>query len=384
MKVKIKTLTPLHIGGKEGAILPMEYVLFNQKCYCLSEDRLSRMLLQQNQLDNFLIAIQGNDFNLKSFLKEKGYLNEDFLNCVSLYHSNCNIIFNREIRPFVRNAYSQAFIPGTSIKGVLRTAIMYAILQKLDSSTRRRLLDDFVKNRLGEYKRDPRGQRGYRWFQEKFKQWFAQKLDQDIFQRFTLREHQKKYDPHTDILRSIKVSDSNPINKDSLNIEEIKIFSAQSNQSPKIWSIYAECVPEGVEFEFGLKIDQAILKDFEQRNKTTRLGLSFMEIAEIINHPLEAANTMAQELYQEEKEFFSQELRCPKLMALQYKPNLRLGWGSGLLGTSMGMLLPLQIRQDLRNTLFIARGNTPAPKSRRVVVRNNQGEVTLGWVKINI
>ena len=382
MKVRIKTLTPLHIGGKEGALLPMEYVIFNQKCYCLSEERLSRKLLTQNQLDSFLVAVQGKDFSVKQFLKQKGYLSEDFLASVSLYHSNCNLVFNREtIRPFARNAYSQAFIPGTSIKGVLRTAIMYAILQQLDDSTRKRLLDDFVKDKLREYKKDPRGERGYKWFQEKFKQWFAQRLDQEVFQKFILQEQQRRYDPHTDILRALKISDSTSVDRDSLSIEEIKIFSAQSNMSPKSWSIYAECIPEGVELEFELKVDQGILKDFEQRNRDTRLGLSFAEIAEIINHPLETANSMAQELYQKEKEFFEKELRCPEVMEFQDEPNFRLGWGSGLLGTSMGMLLPLQIRQDLRNTLFHDRRHTPAPKSRRVVMRGNQGKLTLGWVR---
>ncbi|MBU1614706.1 type III-A CRISPR-associated RAMP protein Csm5, partial [bacterium] len=36
-----------------------------------------------------------------------------------------------KIRPVIRNAYGQPYIPGTSIKGAIRTAIMWNILNWL-------------------------------------------------------------------------------------------------------------------------------------------------------------------------------------------------------------------------------------------------------------
>ena len=377
MKVRLKTLSPLHIGGREGAIYPSEFLTFKGRCYVISQDRLSQKLFDMGRLDAFL-KHASERLEVESFLRTEGLLEKDFLEEVSEYSNQCPVTIRRELRPFVRNAFSQPFIPGSSIKGVLRTSIMYVILKRLDQRDRRRLLDDFVMRKLKEYKEDPRGQRGYRWFQEKFKRRFAQRLDQDVFQRFILRKGQSRYDAHSDVLRYLKIGDSSPIDKDSLQVEEIKIYSARSPESPKRWSIFAECVPPDVEFEFEMKIDEAILQDFAAKNRSTRLGMPFSELSRILLNPLDAAEEMATDLLREEREFFSKELGIPEAMDFEGEPTFRIGWGAGLLGTSMGMLLPEEIRQELRNTLFRDCGNTPAPKSRRVVVENG----TLGWCKL--
>lgn len=377
MKIKLKALSPLHIGGREGVIYPSELLTFEGRCYIISEDRLSHKLFDRGKLDAFL-EHAGERLEIESFLQTEGLLERDFLEEVSEYSSECPVMIRRELRPFVRNAFSQPFIPGSSIKGVLRTSIMYVILKRLDQRDRRRLLDDFVMRRLKEYKEDPRGQRGHRWFQQNFKKTFAQRLDQDVFQRFILKEGRSRNDAHSDVLRYLKISDSDPVDKDGLRVEEIKVYSARSPESPKRWSIFAECVPAGVEFEFEMKIDKGILQDFARKNSFTRLGMSFSELSQILLNPLAAAEEMAADLLQEEREFFDQELGIVEAMDFGEEPNFRIGWGAGLLGTSLGMLLPEAIRRELRNALFRDCGNTPAPKSRRVVVGNG----ALGWCKL--
>lgn len=382
MNVKLKTLSPLHIGGREGVIYPLEYLTFGQRCYVINEGRLSQRLYTLGKLDVFLENVKqlSERFDIRSFLHSEALLEEELLEEISNYSNRCSVNIRRGLRPFIRNGFSQPFVPGSSIKGVLRTSILYVILKRLDDSVRKRLLHDFVKRRLEEYKKDPRGQKGYRWFQERFKQWFAQRLDQDIFQRFTLRSDQRRYDAHTDILRYLKVSDSSPIDKDSLMVEEIKIYSAYSDESPKRWSIFAECVPAGIEFEFELKADEGILADFAKTNRSTKFGVSFSDLTDILSKPLDTAGEMASDLLREEKEFFDRELQMGEAMDFGPEtPNFRIGWGAGLLGTSMGMLLPKEIRQDLRNTLFRDCRNTPAPKSRRVVVGNSFPRASLGW-----
>lgn len=381
MKVKLRTVSPLHIGGQEGVIYPSQYVIIAGRCYVVNEDRLFQRLYDLRRLDDFLEDAQrlSRGYELKTFLSRRNLLRKDLLEDVSSYSSRCRLEVRRELRPFIRNGFSQPFIPGSSIKGVLRTSVMYLILKRLDASLRKRILDDFVQRKLEEYRKDPRGQRGYRWFQERFKQRFAQRLDQDIFQRFILRSDQHRYDAHTDILRFLKVTDSSPIGKNSLVVEEVKIYSAHSYESPKKWSIYAECVPPGTDFEFELKTDEGILADFKRFNRSTAFGITFSDLSDLLSNPLAAAQEMALDLLEREKEFLGEELNMPRPMDFkEVIPNFRMGWGSGLLGTSIVMLLPERLRQDLRNTLFRDRGATPAPKSRRVVV----GDGALGWCKL--
>ncbi|MBI2848720.1 MAG: type III-A CRISPR-associated RAMP protein Csm5 [Chloroflexi bacterium] len=384
MKAKLRTLSPLHIGGKEQGLLPLEYVVVEGNCYVLSEEKLSWELVGRRLLEPFLEWIRSQERpEIKEFLQRRSLCTSQFLKACALHHSRCLSPVRRDPRPFIRNGYGEPFLPGTALKGVLRTAILYKILKGLSPEQRRKVLDDFVSGRLQEYRSDPRAQKGFRWFQERFKQWFAQRLDQEVFQKFTLSNNQRGFDPHTDILRCLRVSDSPPVPPDSAIMEEIKIASARSTEGLKRWSIYAECLPAGMEFEVEIQVDAFVLNNFAKKNSTTRLGMDFRELEQILSNPLAAAAEMASDLLREDRAFFARKLGLDGLLAFREgTPNLRMGWGGGLLGASMGMLLPEGLRQDLRNTLFTDRGNAPAPKSRRVVMRQGQPWATLGWIQV--
>jgi hypothetical protein len=47
------------------------------------------------------------------------------------------------------------------------------------------------------------------------------------------------------------------------------------------------------------------------------------------------------------------------------------------------MLLPDSLMQDLRNTLFSDRGHTPAPKSRKLIIREQHWRMPLGWMLVH-
>lgn len=89
---------------------------------------------------------------------------------------------------------------------------------------------------------------------------------------------------------------------------------------------------------------------------------------------------MTSDLLREEESFFSQKLKLKNILNFGNEtPNFRLGWGMGLLGTSVAMLLPAETKQDLRNILFTDRGDSPAPKSRRIITSNHSSYAILGW-----
>lgn len=53
---------------------------------------------------------------------------------------------------------------------------------------------------------------------------FAGGITEDIFQGLEL-ERERKSNPRTDILRALKISDSNSVDKNCLCLEEVKILS---------------------------------------------------------------------------------------------------------------------------------------------------------------
>ena len=66
------------------------------------------------------------------------------------------------------------------------------------------------------------------------------------------------------------------------------------------------------------------------------------------------------------------------------RATLRVGWGTGMLGTTVSLLLDEDTRVRLRNEVVSADGGNrpqPAPKSRRFVLENNQPAYPLGWIE---
>ena len=384
MKVRLTAFTPLHIGGREGALNPLEFVLFEGYCYIVSEGKLASALQQLGKIDIFYTWFTGRQRPaLRDFLREQGLLNPSFLGRIAAYSSPAPSRIDGFVRPFIRDAFNRPFLPGSGIKGAIRTTFFYKLLKDLAPEQRKRLLDDFVRARLDEYRRDPRGQKGFRWFQDRFKQWFAQRLEADFFQKFTVRPGQRRFDPHTDFFRCLRVTDSTSLEPGTATVEEIKIFSARSQESPKRWSLYAECLREKSTVECEVSVNDGILGEFAKHNPKTWFGLDFSTLTELLHNPLDVWSEMGRDLLDRETRFFSHELRLSGILPSNAKePLVRIGWGAGLLGTSVDMLLPDALLQDLRNTLFTERRGTPAPKSRRLVIQANNKLIPLGWATI--
>ena len=373
MKVRLTTVTPLHIGGRESALNPLEFVVKDKRCYIVSEDKLAQALQEKDKLNDFSswFAKTGSPV-LHCFLRDQKLLNEEFLQWISNYSSASPDGIGRELRPCIRDAFQRPFLPGTSIKGAIRTAFLFALLGALEEPPNAHTLEELVTERLSVYRRG-------NWSQEDFKKNFATtlELEKDIFQRFVLRDDQQEFDPHTDLFRCLRVSDSTTLKANGAQIGTIKVFS---DGRPKRFSLYAECLPPGSTCEFDISVDKWILEEFRKRNKQTQL---YSGLKKFLENPLVPWKFMGGCLRQADCKFFSKHLpnvnvsRPPKDI-----PLVRLGWGSGLLGTTVDMLLPTKV-QDIRNTLFVDKGNTPAPKTRRLVKQGNT-YLPLGWAKVEV
>ena len=127
-----------------------------------------------------------------------------------------------------------------------------------------------------------------------------------------------------------------------------------------------------------------MLGDFQRKNQDNEGPLiPFDQIKEIIKNPLGATAEFTKELIKQEDEFFG-KVNLPSFVSdLEGKgANLRLGWGGGLLATTLAMLLSKPLLQRLRNLLFRDRGSQIAPKTRRVIIENDAPHSSLGWARL--
>lgn len=390
VKLILESLSPVHIGSQERGLDSGDFIKDGKFCYVVDDAKLSESLRQWGLSQKFSTEVMNSrgNFSLYSFLKNCKKASESDLIQIAAYRMESSSAQGRirYPKPFIRDGQFRPFIPGTSVKGAIRTAILYSIVNR--DEVKLNEFRSYVKKKLDEIERRSQDKRMDSWTKENQKKWFSQIFMDDILIRFNLPPSRIQYGPNTDILRCLKISDS--LNyPDRLRLEDVMLMSLRSGRVPYNKNdtiLNVECIPPGVNLEFTLSIDKDILKLFQKQNK-----LPFNNLDDIIGMIKE----FCKEQWDEEWDFFDW-LKDSKDVSLQqirsfydpdYNSAIRIGWGSGLLGTTLDLLLTSESRERLRNLLFINRDDE-APKSRRMTVSRVEdrleAQMPLGWMLLRM
>ncbi|REJ42951.1 MAG: type III-A CRISPR-associated RAMP protein Csm5 [Microcystis flos-aquae TF09] len=405
----IKLTSPLiHIGSAVSRLNPFEYVQTTNKVYLPNQDALAKALKAKGgrYLEEYIEKID-NRHSIDNLLKQA--FGDRWWQCqdpageaIFPNHAIAHKLTEERIsdlRPMIRNGIGQFFIPGSSIKGAIRTAIAYYLIKHADrfqvpAVRRRSEIEQKLNARLGE-------------LGNKHKQKF---LDDDLFMNslfseFTLTYQDRIFSawgPNTDFLRSLKVSDSIPLvekritNKQGRSIPvnlpivaEVIVSSRFPDYLAKYKaSIYAEMV-RNVSAEFTLTLDQKMLAWFKHDQD---MIIPFSNLDEL----LKICEEFAQEQWDYEHDYWNLIKNNPRAAGKNldfnyirdiYEPKvcpytLRIGWGSGMTGTTIGLCIDDQLRSNIRDKCGISAPGFEAPKSRRTIM-NREGEIRYlpGWVK---
>jgi len=308
-----------------------------------------------------------------------------------------------DLRPMIRNGMGNLFIPGSSIKGAIRTAIAYFLLKYPE----RYQLPPV--NRVSEIEKNLRSRLGI--LSNKHEQKVA---DDDLFMdglfsNFSLTYQGKIFSgssQNTDFLRCLKVSDSESLIEGKTNTPnrrgqlihinfpvaaEVIISSRFPDYKAKYKaSIYAQMV-RNVKTEFTITLDTEMLSWFKHKQG---MKIPFSNLDEL----LAICQEFAQEQWDYEHDYWDsiennsnplgKNLDFSYIRSF-YEPekcpySLRLGWGSGMTGTTVGLCFNDDLREELRDICGIKAPGFEAPKSRRTVMNSN-GEIRFvpGWVKFS-
>lgn len=371
-KVRLTARSPIHIGSVEQKLTPFEYIHQGQFVYQISDEKLSLFLKEKNLIDAYLAAVdrEGHRFRLLEFLNaNKITLTESELKEISggrrtrLLGSGL-----QDYRPFIRDGFGKPYIPGTSIKGVIRTAILYNLLFNYKTRDpegfKREIVEPIDSTEAFKFKKK---KNPFEWIQKKW------------LENFNLSNKSKS--PNTDWLRMIHISDAHSVNLKETILIPVNILKKEPNgwrykteDSGQKTTIWVEAIPEATSFEFDIVWDKKLLKDFRAENSNQYLPPSIDEV--LLN-----IQKWANDIIKFEKEFakghpFEEWYNTNT-------SNFRIGFGSGMISTTIGMLLPDDLRKKIRNLAGKNKGNEVAPKSRRVWLKDNQ-PLPLGWAKIEI
>lgn len=365
-RLRLKTVSPVHIGSVDQKLTPFEYIQQGEYVYQISDERLSLFLLQRKLIDAYISAVdrEGHTFRLIKFFNENRVrLTEtDLLNISSGRKTRFVGSGLQDYRPFIRDGFGNIFIPGTSIKGVIRTAILYDLLSdyknKDSEGFQKRIVEPIERTEQFRFKKKS----SFEWIQEKW------------LENFTLQR--KSNSPNTDWLRMIHVSDAYPTNLIETNLVPITILKREASgwrykteNTGQKTTICAECILQGTIFEVDIIWDKNLLENFKKEN-------NYLALPQNINDVLSSTKKWADDIVNFEKSFTKDHN-----FENWYKninANFRIGFGSGMISTTIAMLLPEKTRQLIRNLAGKNKGDEVAPKSRRVWIKDNQ-TIPLGW-----
>ena len=380
-KYQLQTLTPVHIGSGE-TLSHIDGCYTNGRWYRIDLDKV--LAHPSTDLNALTSEMARRGFQWERYLRQHG----NDLSELSAYSLLCPQSPEEvEIREAIKTVDNRSYIPGSTLKGAIRTALLGEILSESDNVYRESLsrLETLIDQR-------PRGNPS--------KEQPARRIESLAFGR----------DPNRDLLRALHVSDTMPLDSDSLEIG--MAWTVTLNQNDRLvqkidrgqeYKNFVQQIRNGQSLTFTLKIDELL---FREREKA-RLGFSALQ-EKTLHDIVEVCRSATDALMQGEQNFFDY-YNLPeianvydKLIGLNNKlPEgaflLQIGWGTGYHANTVTSLFtndeesPENLQMDLRERFKLGesrsqRGNYDErefPKTRRLLYRGQNPIAPLGWVKIS-
>lgn len=368
-------LSPIHIGDKVGELRPTEFYVENGQVHVVSEPRLVEALAELGLVENFLNYADGGFMSLQDFIGKQNATISRRLRAriatggipVAIQPPHGGPGKDPRIgsfRPLIRDPLTgRPYIPGSSIKGALRNQQLVALLM------RHRGPLDQVMGGIRTEKTSNKKQTG---------------AELDELMRLPSRAPGfGGQGPHRDWFRALKVSDAYCDEDGTSHIVEVKVISLNKGGvghhfGARGRSICVECLKPGKVFKFTITVDDWLLEEMRRS-----AGTELFELSELLVNPVKV-----EKLHEEEEKFWtSANLEPMRRRQQEYRSagaNLRIGWGSGYLGTTVGLCLRNEERMAVKERFYPDTPYTVFPNSRKVVVNGTVPADALGWCKVAI
>jgi len=254
VEIRLRTLSPVFIGSGES-LTKKEYIFEKESGMIHVPDlaRFTAFLSRKGLIpafEEFVTLSQNND--LRAFLSKYKVGKEDYNSFVrySVDAGEAAALEKfRELLLFVKGPDGYPYIPGSSLKGAIRTAIAAKLVQ--EGNYERivaeidRAIDDF------------RGSRRYVSNE-------TDALERKLFCKLNFR------DPHNpnkvrwdnlvnDFMRGIQISDSQPIGFENLTV--CGKYDRMPDGSVNLLPIFRECLAPGTEAVFSMTMDLPVLAE---------------------------------------------------------------------------------------------------------------------------
>ncbi len=355
MRVRVKVLSPVHIGNGEK-ISRLEFLVENGRLKVYKFDRIisaiERIANPQQKNKIYSQFKEGRVHSLEEILRNFN------LNLEPNYELEINGRFRSfQVEEFIKTS-NGPYIPGSELKGSIRHLIACAwFMDKPDSVINQ------VRQLLNSGEADD---------------WEKQDKAQKYLERLVFYPRGEK-DAQFDVLKVLSIPDSQPLPYQSLRVEVPRLECSKKTLYP------CEALKKDVEFEMEININKNAYEGLKSVGKLPEIGKYFSDENTFWNFLADCSRKFYSKLLDEEIRFFencqqyttAKHLRDLKGYLNNGRVLLRLGKHEGILSTTLLLIVkenrPNLFDQFFRKT-YKVRGQTN--KTRRV----NFQDLTFGWL----
>ncbi len=388
-KYELHVITPVHVGSGE-VLSHIDGCYANGRWYHIDLDKV--LADPSTDLNALTSQMAQRDFRWERYLKQH---NTDLAE-LSAYSLACPQSPEQvEIREAIKTLGYRPYIPGSTLKGAIRTALLDEILHVDDNvyyKSQNHLKTLIVRGPRG----NPRNEKP------------AQRIEELAFGK----------DPNHDLLRALHVSDTAPLNSDSLEIGTAWTLTLDRNdqlvqkiERGREYKNFIQHISPGQQLTFSLKIDDLLFRERERK------PLHYSDAQEkMLKNIAKVCRSATAQLINDELEFF-EYYKLPEIANFYDKLRslndmipgeaflLQIGWGTGYHTNTVTSLFAHNAPtepdneespetlpwMDLRERFKLGASRSQRgrydprefPKTRRILYRGRNPIEPPGWVKIS-
>lgn len=395
MRYRVECLTPVLVSDG-GNLSPIDYMVWKDQVNVLDQRKIFRLLAKGPRLDGYLNQVKR--AQKLDFASWGGFAQNFAGRRIAFEHASITPQWERQpaeachIPTFART-HEGAYLPGSSLRGALRTALVSARVDE-------KALEQFREIMSGE--RPPR------------------RPGEALEARTVATDGGRGgWDP----LKSFAIADSGilPASATATKVYLVRVASLAESRDPKaprpyslVWKqarggsvesrriedstpVFAEMAPAGVVFE-GAWTERPYYRKGEIRH-----ALRWRDV-DLRKSMIEAANAYAAYCLAEHRRFAAAtglggldatlarlEARLAEAKSAPGQCLLNIGWGGGLLSKGAWPVTAPEAQESYRRILAAQnawaraiRTGLPFPKTRRVVFMQGQPAALPGWVSLSV
>ena len=134
MRVTITAAAPVRVGGREQQVTKLEFVQHEGMVHVVSPTKLGELLLGKSERTledwNVEVLTKGQGANLTAFLRGQDLLSADSVREIARYSAASSRPGMNQFQPHARDGRGTVFIPGSALKGAIWATVLWKLVDE--------------------------------------------------------------------------------------------------------------------------------------------------------------------------------------------------------------------------------------------------------------